>query len=89
VYGPKHDLKDLAKERNLIHVAEKKITGNKRTKKEYSDQSDYMSLNKTLIEPLRDWRFITERKIGTHHVISLTADGKHALHFLSADIGNI
>jgi hypothetical protein len=29
----KHDLKDLAKERNLIHVAEKTIPGKKRTKK--------------------------------------------------------
>ena len=84
----KHDLKDLAKERNLIHVAEKKIPGKKRTKKEYSDQSDYMSLNKTLIEPLRDWRFITETKIGTHHIISLTDEGKHALHFLRAEIEN-
>ena len=84
----KHDLKDLAKERKLIHVAEKKITGNKRTKKEYSDQSDYMSLNKALIEPLRDWRFITETKIGTNHIISLTDEGKHALHFLSTDIEN-
>jgi hypothetical protein len=84
----KHDLKDLAKERNLIHVAEKKIPGKKRTKKEYSDRSDYMSLNKTLIEPLRNWRFITETKIGTNHIISLTDEGKHALHFLSANIEN-
>jgi Family of unknown function (DUF6293) len=84
----KHDLKDLAKERNLIHVAEKKIPGNKRIKKEYSDQSDYMSLNKTLIEPLRNWRFITETKIGTNHIISLTDEGKHALHFLRANIEN-
>jgi hypothetical protein len=84
----KHDLKELAKERNLIHVAEKKIPGKKRTKKEYSDQADYMSLNKTLIEPLRKWRFINETKIGTNRIISLTADGKHALHFLSANIEN-
>ena len=69
-------------------MAEKKIPGKKRTKKEYSDQSDYMSLNKTLIEPLRNWRFINETKIGTNHIISLTPDGKHALHFLSADIDN-
>ena len=84
----KHDLKDLVNERNLIHVAEKKVPGNKRTKKEYSDQSDYMSLNKTLIEPLRNWRFLTETKIGTNHIISLTAEGKDALHFLSAEIEN-
>jgi hypothetical protein len=80
----KHDLKDLAKERNLIHVAEKTIPGKKRTKKEYSDQSDYMT--QTLIEPLRDWRFITETKIGTNHIISLTDEGKHALKFLGTDI---
>jgi len=81
----KHDLKDLAKERNLIHVAEKTILGKKRTKKEYSDQSDYMSLNKTLIEPLLEWRFITVTKIGTNHIISLTVEGKHALQFLSTE----
>jgi len=67
-------------------VAEKTITGKKRTKEGYSDQSDYMSLNKTLIEPLRDWRFITETKVGTRHIISLTEEGKHALHFLSAEV---
>jgi hypothetical protein len=48
-----------------------------------------MSLNKTLIEPLRDWRFITETKVGTHHVISLTDEGKNALLFLSAGIENM
>jgi hypothetical protein len=32
------------------------------------------------------WRFITETKDGTHHFISLTEEGKHALHFLSADV---
>jgi hypothetical protein len=31
---------------------------------------------------LRDWRFITETKIGTNHIISLTYEGKDALHFL-------
>jgi len=60
----------------------KKNTWGQKNKKEYSDQSDYMSLNKTLIEPLRAWRFITETKIGTNHIISLTTEGKDALHFL-------
>ncbi len=83
----KRELKDLAIESDLIHVDEKRIIDTRRTKKEYSDQAAYMSLNKNLIEPLQKyWRFITEIKIGTHHIISLTEEGKHALHFLSADI---
>ena len=36
----------------------------------------------------RTWRFITETKIGTNHIISVTDEGKHALHFLSAEIEN-
>jgi len=52
------------------------VTGKKRTKDEYTDQAAYMSLNKNLIEPLqKHWRFITETKIGTHHIISLTEEG--------------
>jgi Family of unknown function (DUF6293) len=70
----KRELKDLAIENNLIHVDDKKIS---------SDQAAYMALNKNLIEPLLTWRFITESKVGSHHVISLTEDGKHALKFLN------
>jgi hypothetical protein len=70
----KRELKDLAIENNLIHVDDKKIS---------SDQAAYMALNKNLIEPLLIWRFITESKVGSHHVISLTEDGKHALKFLN------
>ena len=44
-------------------------------KKISSDQAAYMALNKNLIEPLFDWKFITESKVGSHHVISLTEDG--------------
>jgi hypothetical protein len=79
----------LAIEHNLIYVQSdnKKTTGaKKRAKGEYSDQAAYMTLNKNLIEPLLDWRFITESKIGSHHIVSLTEDGKHALKFLNADI---
>jgi Family of unknown function (DUF6293) len=83
----KRQLKDLAIEDGLIHVDEKRITGRRRTKDEYTDQAAYMSLNKNLIAPLQQyWRFITETKVGTHHIISLTEEGKHALHFLSADV---
>ena len=83
----KRELKDLAIEHNLIYIDDNKktIDGKKRVR-EYSDQAAYMTLNKNLIEPLLDWRFITESKIGSHHVVSLTDDGKHALKFLNADI---
>jgi hypothetical protein len=86
----KRELKDLAIEHNLIYVEggddKKTIGGKKRTRGEYSDQAAYMTLNKNLIEPLLDWRFITQSKIGSRHVVSLTEDGKHALKFLNPDI---
>ena len=70
----KRELKDLAIENNLIHVDDKKIS---------SDQAAYMAINKNLVEPLLVWRFISESKVGSHHVISLTEDGRHALKFLN------
>jgi hypothetical protein len=57
-----------------------------RRKEDYSDQAAYLSLNKILIAPLRNWKSITEREEATHHSISLTEDGKHALKFLGTDI---
>jgi hypothetical protein len=77
----KRELKDLAIEHNLIHIDDKKISS--RGSRGYTDQAGYMALNKNLIEPLLEWRFITESKVGSHHVISLTDDGKHALKFLN------
>jgi len=53
---------------------------------EYSDQAGYMALNKDLIEPLLDWQFITEIKISSHHIASLTEDEKYALTFLNDDV---
>jgi hypothetical protein len=49
---------------------------------EYSQQAGFMALNKTLIEPLSSWRFITVEKVGSHHVVSLTSEGGDALKFL-------
>jgi Family of unknown function (DUF6293) len=79
----KRELKDLAIEHNLIYVDDKKMTTGKGARGEYSDQAAYMALNKNLVEPLLGWRFITESKVGSHHIISLTEDGKHALKFLN------
>jgi predicted transcriptional regulator len=48
----------------------------------HSDQAAYMSLNKNLIEPLMDWKFISVEKIGARHIVSLTDEGINALKFL-------
>ena len=41
-----------------------------------------MALNKNLIEPLTDWKFISVEKVGVRHIISLTDEGNNALRFL-------
>jgi uncharacterized protein DUF6293 len=83
----KRELKDAAIKAGLIHVDKERITTTtkKRIKEEYTEQAAYMSLNKNLIAPLRNWRFVTETKVGTHHIINLTDDGKNALKFLGTD----
>jgi hypothetical protein len=64
----KRELKDLSIKSGLIHQDENRVTGRKRTKDD-TDQAAYMSLDKSLIEPLQKyWKFITESKIGTHHI---------------------
>lgn len=75
----KKKLKDIAIENKLIHVRSK---DDSRGEEEYSEQAGFMALNKTLIEPLRSWRFITVEKVGSHHVVSLTNEGRDALRFL-------
>lgn len=82
----KRELKDAALRAGLIHVDKERITTiKKRTKEEYSEQAAYMSLNKNLITPLQNWRLVTETKVGTHHIITLTTDGKNVLKFLGTD----
>jgi hypothetical protein len=48
-------------------------------KEERRDQAAYMALNKNLIEPLMDWKFISVEKIGSRHIVSLTDVGINAL----------
>jgi hypothetical protein len=75
----KKRLKDIAIQNKLIHEGRRE--DNKSD--EYSEQAGFMALNKTLIEPLRSWGFITIEKLGSHHVVSLTNEGRDALRFLS------
>jgi hypothetical protein len=74
----KKRLRNLALQNKLIHVGSRNDTSSG----EYSEQAGFMALNKNLIEPLRSWRFITVEKVGSHHVVSLTNEGKDALRFL-------
>ena len=74
----KRELKDLALSSNLIQVGKKDT----QDREERSDQAAYMALNKSLIEPLMEWKFIAVEKIGARHMVSLTDDGINALRFL-------
>jgi len=74
----KRELKDLALDRNLIHVGKKDVQDGEGR----SDQAAYMALNKNLIEPLMNWNFINVEKIGARHIVSLTDEGINALRFL-------
>jgi hypothetical protein len=74
----KKELKDLALNNNLIQVGKK----DKQGKEERKDQAAYMALNKNLIEPLMEWKFISVEKIGSRHIVSLTEEGTNALRFL-------
>jgi hypothetical protein len=74
----KRELKDLVLNKNLIQVGKKDTLD----KEERSDQAAYMALNKNLIEPLMDWKFIDVEKIGARHIVSLTEEGINALRFL-------
>jgi Family of unknown function (DUF6293) len=74
----KRELKDLALNKNLIQVGKKDT----QDKEERRDQAAYMALNKNLIEPLMDWKFISVEKIGSRHIVSLTDEGINALRFL-------
>jgi hypothetical protein len=74
----KRELKDLALNNNLIQVGKKDT----QDKEERRDQAAYMALNKNLIEPLMEWKFISVEKVGSRHIVSLTEEGINALRFL-------
>jgi hypothetical protein len=74
----KRELRDLVLNKNLIQVGIKDT----QDKEERSDQAAYMALNKNLMEPLMDWKFISVEKMGSRHIVSLTDEGINALRFL-------
>ena len=74
----KRELKDLALNKGLIQVGKE----DSQDKEELRDQAAYMALNKNLLEPLMEWKFISVEKVGSHHIVSLTDEGYNALRFL-------
>jgi Family of unknown function (DUF6293) len=74
----KRELKDLALNNNLFQVGK----NDTQDREERRDQAAYMALNKNLIEPLMEWKFISVEKMGAHHIVSLTDEGINALRFL-------
>jgi hypothetical protein len=74
----KRELKDLALNNNLIQVGK----NDTQDREERRDQAAYMALNKNLIEPLMEWKFISVEKMGARHIVSLTDEGINALRFL-------
>ena len=75
----KRELKDLALNNSLIRIS------NRQDSDDYTEQAAYMALNKNLIDPLLEWKFITVSKQGAHHIITLTDEGRNALKFLNVD----
>jgi hypothetical protein len=59
----KRELKDLALNNNLIQVGK----NDTQVRVERRDQAAYMALNKNLIEPLVDWKFINVEKVDSRH----------------------
>jgi Family of unknown function (DUF6293) len=74
----KRELKDLTLNQNLIQVGKKDT----QDREEHRDQAAYMALNKNLIEPLMEWKFVSVEKLGSHHIVSLTEEGINTLRFL-------
>lgn len=69
----KRELKDLALNNNLIQVGKKDT----QDMEERSDQAAYMALNKSLIEPLMEWKFIGVEKMGARHIVSVLHAKQH------------
>jgi hypothetical protein len=73
----KKKLKDIAIENRLIHGS-----SDESKMEDYSEQAGFVALNKTLIELLKSWRFITVEKVGSHQAVSLSDEGRDTLRYL-------
>ena len=90
---PKKDLIEILKiikenggriqKKKLAEIAEERKILNINAREENHSQARFASLDKKLIQPLKNtWNFIEEEKIGKNRWISFTDDGKNASEFL-------
>ena len=74
---------DEFKKRNLQRLQRERKILNINAREENHSQARFASLDKKLIQPLKNtWNFIEEEKIGKNRWISFTDDGKNASEFL-------
>ena len=70
----KKELAELAEQEKLIEIG---------AKEKNRDQARYASLQKNIIEPLRDnWKFVTEDKVGRTRWIEITDEGKNVMEVM-------
>ncbi|MBT3715820.1 MAG: hypothetical protein HOG45_04585, partial [Deltaproteobacteria bacterium] len=67
----------------LAEIAEERKILNVNAREENHSQARFASLDKKLIQPLKNtWNFVDEEKIGKNRWIFFTDDGKNASEFL-------
>jgi len=69
----KKEMATLAEKQNLITI---------NAKEKNHSMARFASLDKNIIQPLEEWRFIETEKIGRNRWIKITEEGKNASEFL-------
>jgi len=69
----KKDMAQFAEEKELITI---------NAKEKNHSMARYTSLDKNIIQPLKEWEFISVEKVGRNHWIEITEEGKNASEFL-------
>ncbi|MGY5144422.1 MAG: HFX_2341 family transcriptional regulator domain-containing protein [Candidatus Nitrosopumilus sp. bin_32a] len=75
-----HNGKLTKKEMAVLSEEKELITIN--AKEKNHSMARYASLDKNIIQPLKEWEFISVEKIGRNHWIEITEEGKNASEFL-------
>ena len=76
----KHNGKLTKKEMAVLSEEKELITIN--AKEKNHSMARYASLDKNIIQPLKEWEFISVKKVGRNHWIEITDEGKNASEFL-------
>jgi len=75
-----HNGKLTKKEMAVLSEEKELITIN--AKEKNHSMARYASLDKNIIQPLKEWEFISVEKVGRNHWIEITEEGKNASEFL-------